>query len=192
MLRCRPTLCHEVQCQHSGDAAIERIRTEFAMCAAPLDAILAEIAWEATAFETAPSPHRPTSYVDAILSTMGGAPNRLCPLLSRLLLSRLRLYHRLTSMANSSRYANVPDLVVALVDTTTLVHPVLQEGPPSHPHQMLDGLHTPTSTTLAQVTSLCRMVVSSTTPSSMAPPTLSLWPQRGSVADAGRASKRVA
>jgi hypothetical protein len=80
MLRCRPTLCHEVQCQHSGDAAIERIRTEFAMCAAPHDAILAEIAWEATAFETAPSPHRPTSYVDAILSTMGGGTQPSLPL----------------------------------------------------------------------------------------------------------------
>ena len=50
------------------------------------------------------------------------------------------------------------------------------EAPPSHPHQMLGGLHTPASTTLAQATSLCRSVVSSTTPSSMAPPTPSLPP----------------
>jgi hypothetical protein len=73
--------------RHSVDAAIERIRMELALCAAPLDAILAEIACEATAFETAPCPHHPTSYVDAVLSTMRGAHNRLCPLLSHLLLS---------------------------------------------------------------------------------------------------------
>jgi hypothetical protein len=65
-----------------------------------------------------------------------------------------------------SRYANVPDLVVALVDATAL----------AHPHHMLGGLHTPASTTLARATSLCRSVVSSTTPSSMAPPTPSLLP----------------
>ena len=33
---------NEVQCGHSGDTAIERIRMEFALCAAPLDAILAQ------------------------------------------------------------------------------------------------------------------------------------------------------
>jgi hypothetical protein len=37
-------------------------------------------------------------------------------------------------MANSSRYANVPDLVVALVDVTALARPVLQTRahPPTH------------------------------------------------------------
>ena len=171
--QCWPILCHEVQCRHLGDAAIERIRTEFALCAAPLDAILAEIAWEATAFETSPSPHCPTSYVDAVLSTMGGGTQPSLPLaLSPSALAPAAL----PLPANSSRYANVPDLVVALVNATALAHPVLLEGPPSHPHQMLDGLQTPTSTTLARATSLCRMVVSSTTPSSMAPPTPSLQP----------------
>ena len=81
-------------CRHSVDTAIERIRTELALCAAPLDAILAEIACEATTFETVPCPHCPASYVATVLSTMGGAHNRLCPLLSRLLLSRLRLSQR--------------------------------------------------------------------------------------------------
>jgi hypothetical protein len=38
-----------------SDAAIERIRTEFALCAAPLDAILAEIACEEAAI-TLPQP----------------------------------------------------------------------------------------------------------------------------------------
>ena len=46
--------------QHLVDAAIEPIRTELALCAAPLNAILAEIACEATTFETVPCPHRPT------------------------------------------------------------------------------------------------------------------------------------
>jgi len=37
-------------------------------------------------------------------------------------------------MANSSRYANVPDLVVALVNATALARPVLQTRPhpPTH------------------------------------------------------------
>jgi hypothetical protein len=41
---------------------------------------------------------------------------------------------------------------------------------------MLGGLHTPALTTLARATSLCRSVVSSTTPSLMAPPMYSLPP----------------
>ena len=48
--------------------------------------------------------------------------------------------------------------------------------PPSHPHQILGGLRTPASTTLTRATSLCRTVVSSTTPSLMAPPTPSPLP----------------
>ena len=50
------------------------------------------------------------------------------------------------------------------------------KAPPFHPHQMLGGLHTPALTMLARATSLCCSVVSSTTPSSMAPPTPSLLP----------------
>ena len=45
-----------------------------------------------------------------------------------------------------------------------------------HKAQMRDGLHMPALTTLGRATSLCRSVVSSTTPSSMAPPTPSLLP----------------
>jgi hypothetical protein len=48
--------------------------------------------------------------------------------------------------------------------------------PPTHPYQMLEGLHKPASTMLARATSLCCSVVSSTTPSLMAPPTPSLLP----------------
>ncbi len=72
----------------SGDAAIERIGTDLAPCTDPLDAILAEIAWEETAHTAleplmTPSAHpmamsllppRPTSYVCTILASMGGEP----------------------------------------------------------------------------------------------------------------------
>ena len=51
---------------------IGRIWTEFALYAAPLDAILAEIACEEAAFNKKVSPRRPTSYVDTVLSNMGG------------------------------------------------------------------------------------------------------------------------
>jgi hypothetical protein len=63
-----------------SDAAIERIRTEFALCAAPLDAILAEIACEEAAITTTLSPSRPTSYVDAVLFNMGGGTQPSLPL----------------------------------------------------------------------------------------------------------------
>jgi len=63
-----------------SDEVIERIRAEFALCAAPLDAILAEIACEEAAFKTKLSPRRPTSYVDAVLSNMGGGTQPSLPL----------------------------------------------------------------------------------------------------------------
>ena len=62
------------------------------------------------------------------------------------------------------------------------------KAPPSHPHQMQGGLHTPASTTLARATSLCRSVVSSTTPSSMAPPMYSLPPTLTFLGDVVRSS----
>ncbi len=60
------------QCLHLDDAAIEQIWTEVALCAAPLDAMLAKIACKEAVFETALSPCHPPSYVDSVLSTMGG------------------------------------------------------------------------------------------------------------------------
>jgi hypothetical protein len=74
--------CHEAADRPiaSDDAVIERIRTEFALCAAPLDAILAEIACEESAFETALSPRHPTSYLDTTLSNMGGGTQPSLPL----------------------------------------------------------------------------------------------------------------
>ena len=102
-----------------SDAAIERIRTEFALWAAPLDAILAAIACKEAAITTTLSPGHPTSYVDAVLSNMGGAHNCLCPSLAR------RLYHCLTSPANSRLFVPVPNLAVALADAPSLERPVL-------------------------------------------------------------------
>jgi hypothetical protein len=64
----------------SDDVVIEHIWTEFALCAAPLDAILAKIACNEAAFETTLSPCRPTSYVDKILSNMGGGTQPSLPL----------------------------------------------------------------------------------------------------------------
>jgi hypothetical protein len=76
-----------VQRQHESaarstesDVAIECIRTEFALCAAPLDAILAEIACEEAAITTTLSLSRPTSYVDAVLFNMGGGTQPSLPL----------------------------------------------------------------------------------------------------------------
>ncbi len=63
-----------------SNAAIERIWTEFALCASPLDAILAEIACEEAAITTTLSPTRPTSYVDAVLFNMGGGTQPSLPL----------------------------------------------------------------------------------------------------------------
>jgi hypothetical protein len=71
-----------------GKPAIKRNRMEFALCAAPLDAVLADIARDETAHTAlAPlmtpsahpmvmlsSPPRPTSYVGMVLATMGGSP----------------------------------------------------------------------------------------------------------------------
>jgi hypothetical protein len=45
----------------------------------PLDAIMAEIACEEAAFKTKLSPRHPTSYVDAILSNMGGGTQPFLP-----------------------------------------------------------------------------------------------------------------
>ena len=63
-----------------SDAVIDRIRTELALCAAPLDAISAEIACEEAASTTKPSPRRPTSYVDAVLSNIRGGTHPSLPL----------------------------------------------------------------------------------------------------------------
>jgi hypothetical protein len=76
-----------------GDTAIERICMEFGLWAAPLDAILADIAWEETVHTAlappmTPSGHptamlsyppHPMSYVGPVLATMGGSPDLSLP-----------------------------------------------------------------------------------------------------------------
>ncbi len=63
-----------------SDAAIEHIQTEFALCAAPLDAILAKIACEEATIRTTLSPSHPTLYVDTVLFNMGGGTQPSLPL----------------------------------------------------------------------------------------------------------------
>jgi hypothetical protein len=154
-----------------SDAAIERIRIEFALCAAPLDAILAEIACEEAAITTTLSPRRPTSYVDAVLFNLGGGTQPSLPLAGSPAFSSpdvdsqrqtVRPRARPRRRTGRRNIPRAPSLYVAVA--------------PTHPELLQGGLHTPASTTLARATSLCRSVVSSTTPSSMAPPTPSLLP----------------
>ena len=154
-----------------SDAAIERIRTEFALCAAPLDAILAEIACEETAITTKLSPSRPTSYVDAVLFNMGGGTQPSLPLAGspalpspdvdsqrQTIRPRARPHHR-TGRRNIPR---APSSYVAVA--------------PTHPELLLGGRPTPTSITLAGETSPCCSVVSSTPPGWTTPHTPSLQP----------------
>ena len=69
----RKEVLAEEPVEELDDALFECIRTEFALCAAPLDAILAEIACDEEANTTklaelaCDSPYCPTSYVDAVL-----------------------------------------------------------------------------------------------------------------------------
>ena len=135
------------QCQHESAATvIERIQTEFALCAAPLDAVLAEIANMGGG--TQPSlplavPALPSPDVDCQRQTVRP---RARP--------RRRTGRRNIPRAPSSSAAVAP----------------------THPDILQGGLPTPTSTTLAGATSPCRSVVSSTPPGWTTPDTPSLQP----------------
>jgi hypothetical protein len=142
-----------------SDAAIERIRTEFALCAAPLDAILAEIACEETAITTTLSPSRPTSYVDAVLFNMGGGTQPSLPLAGSPALpspdvdsqrQTVRPHARPCRRTGRRNIPRAPSSYVAVA--------------PTHPKLLQGGLPTPTSITLAGATSPCCSVVSSTPP----------------------------
>ena len=146
------------------------IRTEFALCAAPLDSILAEIACEEAAFKTKLSPRRPTSYVDAVLSNMGGgtqpslplavSPSALVPAAlpspdvdsQRQTVSPRARPRRCTGRRNIPR---APSSYVAVA--------------PTHPELLQGGLPTPTSITFC-------LVVSSTPPGWTTSHTPSLQP----------------
>ena len=142
-----------------SDAAIERIRTEFALCAAPLDAILAEIACEEAAITTTLSPSRPTSYVDAVLFNMGGSTQPSLPLAGLPALpspdvnsQRQTVRPRARPRRRTGR-RNIPRAPSSYVAVA-----------PTHPELLQRGLPTPTSITLAGATSPCCSVVSSTPP----------------------------
>ena len=161
----------------SDDTVIERIRTEFALCAAPLDAILAEIACEEAAFKTKLSPRRPTSYVDAVLSNMGGGTQPSLPLAvsPSALVPAAQPSHDVDGQLQTVRprarprrrtgRRNIPRAPSSFVDVA-----------PTHPELLQGGHPTPTSPMLARATSLCRSVVSSPTPASTTPHTPSLHP----------------
>jgi len=155
----------------SDDAVFERIRTEFALCAAPLDAILAEIACEEAAFEPTLSPRHPTSYVDAVLSNMEGGTQPSLPLAGSPALPSPDVASQLQTVRPRARprrrtgRRNVPRAPSSSVAVA-----------PNHPDLLQGGLPTPTSTTLTGATSPCRSVVSSTPPGWTTPDTPSLQP----------------
>ncbi len=156
---------------------IGRIRTEFALCAAPLDAILAEIACEEAAFNKKLSPRRPTSYVDAVLSNMGGGTQPSFPLavlplaLVPAALPSSAVDGQLQTVCPRARPCrrtgrrNIPRVPSSFVKVA-----------PTHPKLLQGGLPTPTSTILARTTSPCCSVVSSPTPASTTLHTPSLHP----------------
>ena len=131
-----------------SDAAIERIRTEFALCAAPLDAILAEIACEEAAIMKTLSPGRPTSYVDAVLSNMGGGTQSSLPLAGSPALPSPDVASRLQTVrprARPRRRTGRRHVPRAPSSSISVV--------PTHPCQLQGGLPMPPSNTLAGATS---------------------------------------
>ena len=139
---------HEIASPNLFDAARARIQATCELLAGPLDAILADI--ECKDIEEGA---RTTPLVDApsLPSTVDGHIQKVRP--------------RTQPRCCTGR-RNIPRAPSSSVEVP----------PPTHPHQMLDGLHTPALTMLARATSPCCSVVSSTTPSLMAPPTPSLPP----------------
>jgi hypothetical protein len=154
-----------------SDAAIERIRTEFALCAAPLDAILAEIACKEAAITTTLSPSRPTSYVDAVLFNMGGDTQPSLPLAGSPALpspdvdSQRQTVRPRARPCRRTGWRNIPRAPSSYVAVA-----------PTHPELLQGGLPTPTSITLAGATSPCCSMVSSTLPGWTTSHTPSLQP----------------
>ena len=154
-----------------SDAAIDRIRTEFALCATTLDAILAEIACDEAAITTTLSPSRPTSYVDAVLFNMGEGTQPSLPLAGSPALpspdndSQRQTVRPRARPRRCTGRRNIPQAPNSYVAVA-----------PAHPKLLQGGLPTPTSTMLARATSPCCSVVSSPTPASTTPHPPSLHP----------------
>ncbi len=170
-----------------GNAKIRRIWVECALLAAPLNAILDkiernDIVHKAQALPMTTLPHPaamlstppcPITYMDLVLSMMGGSTRvtslALAPLAipSPIINGQLRM---VCQRAQSCRC------------TVCCHHPCAPSPPdevlPSHPHPTLGGLPTPTKTltTLAQATSPCCSVVSSPPTFSTTSPTPSRLP----------------
>ncbi len=160
-----------------SDAVIDCIRTEFSLYAAPLDAILAEIACKEAAFKTKLSPRHPTSYVDAVLSNMGGGTQPSLPLavsppaLVPAALPSPDINNQRQTVrprARPCRHTGRRNIPQAPSSSAAVA--------PTHPDILQVGLPTLTSTTLAGATSPCRSVVSSTPPGWTTPDTPSLQP----------------
>ena len=145
--------------------------------AVTLDAILAEIACEEAAFKTTLSPRRPTSYVDAVLSTMGGGTEPSLPLAvsPSALVPAAQPLHDVDGQLQTVRprarprrrtgRRNIPRAPSSFVEVA-----------PTHPELLQGRLPTPTFITLAGATSPCCSVVSSTPPGWTTSHTPSLQP----------------
>jgi hypothetical protein len=176
----------------SDDMVIERIRTEFALCASPLDAILVEIACEEcrhheavlaaetngrryeAATRTVESEdltlvRRHEAETWASLSTVSPlADEQSCHEAAARATASAQLALAVCPRARPRRRTgrrNIPCAPSCFVKVA-----------PTHPELLQGGLPTPTSTMLVHAISPCRSVVSSPTPVSTTPHTPSLHP----------------
>jgi hypothetical protein len=167
------------------DVAIRRIQADCTLRAAPLDAILAKIECNDIAHEAQPplmstlphpsamlstAPH-PMTYMGTVLSTMGGSTHATSLALAPSALPLPTIDGQLPMVHQRARLCCC---------TSCCHHPHAPSPPdevfPSHPHQTVEGLSTPTETPnlLARATSC--LGTPSLAPSSMALSTPSLLP----------------
>ena len=177
----RKEVLAEEPVEELDDALFECIRTEFALCAAPLDAILAEIACDEEANTTklaeiaCDSPYRPTSYVDAVLfkvahddSQPGGGTQQSPDLPSTTDNSQQKKVRPRPRPRRRTGCRNIPRAPNPYVGV-----------PPTHP-KLLQG-ELPTTT----ATSPCCSVVSSPTPTLSTPHPHYLHPFTIAIIDSG-------
>jgi hypothetical protein len=181
--------------QEEDDMTIRRIQAECALCAASLDAILADIARDDIAHEMAmlSTPPCPMTYVGAVLSTMGGSTRATSLALAPSALtsptvnsqpsptvdSQLQMVCRSAQPRRSTGQRARPHRRTGRCHQPHAPNPSCDEAPPSHPHPTLAGTSTPTFTppTLsARASSTTRLGTPSLVPSSTASSTPSLLP----------------